>query len=100
MMGVLPDDSCVVVGYQVEGSAHTWSAEWFAAHSHIYHGFMGDVSSLNHFSLELGSEDYSFLDQRDTDFEQGLDSIITDSIETPELDTSFEEPDVITSLVS
>ena len=41
-----------------------------------------------------------FLDQTMTDFEQGLDSILTDSLETPELDTSLDEPDAITSLVS
>ena len=34
------------------------------------------------------------------DFEQGLDSILTDSLETPELDTSLDEPDAITSSVS
>ena len=33
------------------------------------------------------------------DFEQGLDSILTDSLETPELDTSLHEPDAITSSV-
>ena len=40
------------------------------------------------------------MDQAVADFEQGLDSILTDSLETPELDTSLEEPDAITSLVS
>ena len=34
------------------------------------------------------------------DFEQGLDSILTDSLETPELDTSLHEPDAITSSLS
>ena len=34
------------------------------------------------------------------DFEQGLDSILTDSLETPELDTSLDEPDAIPSSVS
>ena len=34
------------------------------------------------------------------DFEQGLDSILTDSLKTLELDTSLDEPDVITSSVS
>ena len=56
--------------------------------------------SLTHYLLELGCEDYSFLDQAVADFEQGLDSILTDSIETPEFDTSFDEPDAITSSVS
>ena len=40
------------------------------------------------------------MDQAVTDFEQGLDSILTDSLQTPELDTSLEEPDAITSSVS
>ena len=34
------------------------------------------------------------------DFGQSLDSILTDSLETPELDTSLFEPDAITSSVS
>ena len=34
------------------------------------------------------------------DFEQGLYSILTDSLETPELDTSLDEPDAIISSVS
>ena len=79
---------------------HTWSTEQFVAHSHIYPGFNGKVSSLTQFPLEPGCEDYSFLDQAMTDFEQGLDSILTDSIETPEMDTSLDEPDAITSSVS
>ena len=57
------------------------------------------MSSLTHFLLEPGCEDYSFLEQAVPDFEQGLDSILTDSIETPELDTSLDEPDAITSSV-
>ena len=58
------------------------------------------MSSLTHFPLEPGCEDYAFLDQAVTDFEQGLDSILTDSLKTLELDTSLDEPDVITSSVS
>ena len=34
------------------------------------------------------------------DFEQGLDSILINSLETLELDTSLDEPDAITSSVS
>ena len=37
------------------------------------------------------------MDQAVADIEQGLDSILTDSLETPELDTSLEEPDAVTS---
>ena len=78
----------------------TLSVELFVAHSHIYPGFTGKVSSLTHFPLEPGCEDYSFLDQAMADFEQGLDSILTDSLERPELDTSLDEPGAITSSVS
>ena len=100
VIGVKPGDSCVVIGYQVDEFTLTWSAEQFVAHSHIYPGFTGEVSSLSHFPLEPGCEDYAFLDQAVADFEQGLDSILTDSLETPELDTSLDEPDAITSSVS
>ena len=57
------------------------------------------MSLLTHFPLEPGSEDYSFLDQAIADFEQGLNFILTDSIETLELDTSLDEPGGITSSV-
>ena len=61
--------------------------EHFVACLHIYPGFTGQVSSFTHFQLELGCEDYSFLDQAVVDFEQGVDSIHTDSINMLELDT-------------
>ena len=99
-MGIKPGDSGVVIGYQVEEFTGTWSPEQFVACSHIYPGFTGKVSSLTHFPLESGCEDNAFLDQAVADFEQGLDSILTDSLETLELDTSLEEPDAITSSVS
>ena len=86
-----------VIGYQVDQFTRTWSAEHFVAHSHIYPGFTGKVSSLTHFPLEPGCEDYAFLDQAVADFEQGLDSILTDSLKTLELDTSLDGPDAITS---
>ena len=100
VMGIKPGDSGVVSGYQVDEFTCTWSAEQFVAHSCIYPGLTGKVSSLTHFPLEPGCEDYAFLDQAVADFEQGLDSILTDSLETLELDTSLEEPDAITSSVS
>ena len=58
---------------------------------------MGKVSSLKHFLLEPGCEDYSFLDQALAEFELGSDSILTDSIKTLELEKSFNEPEIITS---
>ena len=95
VMGIKPGDSGMVIGYQVDEFTCTWSAEQFVAHSHIYPGFTGKVSSSTHFPLEPGCEDYAFLDQTVADFEQGLDSILTDSLETLEFDTSLEEPDAI-----
>ena len=41
-----------------------------------------------------------FLDQAVADFEQDLDSILTKSLETPELDASLDEPDAVPSSVS
>ena len=87
-MGVKPGDSGVVIRYQVDEFTHNWSAEQFVACSHICPGLTGKVLSLTHILLELGCEDYSFLDQAVADFEQGLVSILTNSPETPELDTS------------
>ena len=100
VVGIKPDDSGAVIQYQVDEFTHTWSVHWFVACSHLYPGFTGKMSSLTHCPLEPGCEDYSFLDQGVAYFEQGLDSIITDSIETPELDTSLDRPGVITSSVS
>ena len=62
VMGIKPGDSSVVIGYQVDEFTHTWSAEQFVACSDIYPGFTGKVSSLTHFPLESGCEDYAFLD--------------------------------------
>ena len=56
---------------------------------------MDKVSTLIHFQLEPGYKDYSLLDHAVENFEQGLDSILTDSIDTPELDASLDETDVI-----
>ena len=69
VMGIKPGDSSEVIGYQVDEFTQTWSAEQFVAHSHIYLGFTGKVSSLTHFPLEPGCEDYAFLDQTVADFE-------------------------------
>ena len=57
------------------------------------------MSSLSHFPLEPGCEDYSYLDQAVEDFEHGFNSFLTDSINTPELDASFDEADIIPSSV-
>ena len=54
VMGVKPGDSGVVIGYQVDEFTHTWPAEQFVAHSHIYPGFTSKVSSLTHFPWNQG----------------------------------------------
>ena len=99
-MGIKPCDSGVVIGYEIDEFTHTWFAEWFIGHSHIYPGFNGKVSSLTHSPLEPGCEDYSCLVQAVADSYQGLDAILTNSLETPKLDTSLDEADAITSAVS
>ena len=58
---------------------------------------LGKVSSLTHFPLEPGCAYYAFFGSGCSDFEQGLDSILTDSLKTLELDTSLDEPDAVTS---
>ena len=100
VMGVKPGDSSVVMGYRLMSllAPHLQSSLLPAPTNNP--GFTGKVSSLTHFSLEPGCEDYAFLDQAVADFEQGLDSILTDSLETQELDTSLDEPDFITSSVA
>ena len=100
VVSIKPGDSGVVIGYQVDEFNHTWSLGWFVAHSHIYPWFTGKVSSLPHFPMEPGCQDYSFLDQAVADLEHGIDSILTDMIKTPELDTSLDQPDAVTSSVS
>ena len=69
------------------------------AHSHIYPGFTGKVYSLTNFPWELGCEDYSFLDQAMADFEEDLDSTLTNSLQTSEFNASLDEPDAIPSPV-
>ena len=78
VVGMKPGDSGMVIGYQIVESTHTWLAECFVAQSHIYPSCTGKVSSLNHFPFEPGCEDYFFLEQAVADFEQGLDSILSD----------------------
>ena len=100
VVGIKPGHSGVVIWYQVDEFTCTWSAEHFAAHSHIYPGFIGKMSLLTHFLQGPGCEDYSFLHQAVSDFEQGMDFILTNSIETPELDMFLDESDAIASSVS
>ena len=75
VMSIQSGDPGVLIGHQVNGFTHIWSAEWFVAHSHVNHGFTGKVPSLNHFLLQPGHGDFSFWDQAVVDFEQGFDFI-------------------------
>ena len=59
---------------------------------------MSKVSTLNHLPFEPGCGDNSFPDQAVAGFEQDMDSILT--VKTPELYTSFNEPDNMISSLS
>ena len=85
----------MVIAYQVDEISHTWSAAHFVDQSHNYFQFTGKVSTLTHFLLEPGCEDYSFLDQVLQDFEHGLDFILTDSTDMPELNVSSDDTDAM-----
>ena len=61
---------------------------------------MGKLSTLTDFLLKPGCEDYSFVDQATADFEQGMDAILTDSTNMPELDASLDGADAMPSAVS
>ena len=61
---------------------------------------MGKVSTLTHFPLVPGCEDYSFLDRAAKDFEHGLDSILAHTIDKPKVDTSFDKAIAMPSSVS
>ena len=67
VVGIQPGDSGMMTGNQVDELTHTWFSEQFVAHSHVYFGFIGKASSLNHSPLEPSYEDNSFLDQEVAD---------------------------------
>ena len=99
MVGVKCNYSSVVIECQVNEFTHTWLAKCFVVKSHIYPGFMGKVSTLNHLPLEPACEDYSFLEQAVADFEHVLVLFSLTPIKTLELDASFDEPDTMPSSV-
>ena len=87
VVGIKSGNSCVVIGYQVDECSHTWSVE----HLLLNHTFI---------LVEPGCKDYSFSDHAVNDFEYGLDSILTDSVDTQELDASFDVADAMPSSFS
>ena len=100
VMGIKCYNSGVMIGYQVDEFTCTWSAEHFAAWSHIYPAFIDKVSTLAHFPIKPGCKDYFFLDEAVKDFEFDLHSNLMDSVDTSELDASFDENDAMPSSVS
>ena len=60
VVGIKPGDSDVVIGYQLDNFSYTWVVEYIVAMSQIYLWFMDKVSTLAHFPLELGCENYTF----------------------------------------
>ena len=100
VVSMKPADSDVVIGYQVDEFTHTLLAEDFIVQSQISPRFMGKVSSLAHFLLKLGCEDYTFFYQAVKEFEHGLNSILMDSVETQEINSFTDEPDAIISSIS
>ena len=54
MVGVKSGGSGVLIGYQVDGYTHSWSAEHFIAQSHIYLGFAGKLATLTHIPHKPG----------------------------------------------
>ena len=94
-VGVKPGDSGEVICYQVEEFTHTWLTEHFIAQSDIYPSFMGKVSTPTHFLLSQGGRITPFLTQVVNDLEQGLDSILTDSVDTLRIDASFHKADTM-----
>ena len=44
VVGFQPGDSGVVIGCKFDELTHTWSAEQFITHSHVYPEFTGKIS--------------------------------------------------------
>ena len=70
------------------------------AQTHIFPGYMCWVSTSTHFLLEPGCGDYPLLGQTVAYIKHVLDSILTDSVKTLEMDTSFDTFDALSSSVS
>ena len=58
-VAIRPGDSHLMIGYQVDLLSPGWQS--FTVWSHLF-DFMGKVSTLTHFPLDPGCEDYCFLD--------------------------------------
>ena len=99
VVGIIPDDSGIAIGYLVDEFTYIWSAEHFIALSHIYTCFMGKASTFTNFQLNQGVRIIPFLEQAAEDIQHGHDSIFTASLDTPELHASFDEVDALPSSV-
>ena len=92
---IKPGVSGMMIGCQVDEFTCIWSVECFITQSNIYPSFTDKVSTLTHFTLDPDCEDYPFLDQAVKDFEYDLDFILTDSVDTQELEVPFNEADAM-----
>ena len=98
-IGIKPGNSGVVIEYQVDGFTHTWPAEWFVAP--FPHLFLGSLVRCLHYLTFPWNQDVRIILLLISLLPTlNKDSILTDSLETPELDSSLDEPDAITSSVS
>ena len=97
LMKIKPHDSGVAVGYQIDEFTHTWSAEWFVAHSPIYPGVMANVSTLSHLTEDVRFTHFYASQLQTLNGACILSSLIP--LRHWTWDTSFGEPNVITSSV-
>ena len=68
-----------MLGYQVDEFTHTWLMKHLLGQSEIYPKFTGKTSTLTNIQLEMGCEDYSFIDQAVRDFDQSIDFVLMDA---------------------
>ena len=99
-MGITPGDSGVVIGYQVDELTYTWSTKCLLLIHTFTLGLQAMCHPLTIFHFNQGVRIIHFWTKQCQDFEQGFNSILTDSTGTLEVDTSFDEHDVITSSIS
>ena len=86
-----------MIGYQVEELSHTLLVS-ILLHDHAFTLGSWERCQHCHFQLETGCENYFLLNQSVAHFKHGLDSILTNYVKSPEINPSFDGPDVIPSV--
>ena len=61
---------------------------------------MGNMWTSTYVPFEVDCEDYTFFKTKLEKFDHGLVSIFTESVKTPKLNASCDDPDTIASSVS